>query len=68
MSASTRRLPAAEYVTFGQAKGWNCIWCGVLLTTGAASAGRIAEERAGLSFEVFACPGCGGGSPSRASL
>ncbi|MFE9398698.1 hypothetical protein [Streptomyces flavidovirens] len=60
MSAGTRRLPAVERVTFGQAKGWNCIWCGKLLTTGAVSAGRIDEAGArGLSFEVFACPDCG---------
>ncbi|GAA2930026.1 hypothetical protein GCM10010446_13320 [Streptomyces enissocaesilis] len=59
MSASTRQLPAAEDVRFGQARGWDCIWCGRRLTSGAVSVGRVSEERAGLSFEVFACPGCG---------
>ncbi len=58
MSAAARQLPAAEDVKFGQAKGWDCIWCGQRLTSGAVSVGRIAEERAGLNFEVWACPAC----------
>lgn len=63
MSTTSRRLPAAEDVKFGQAKGWNCIWCGEFLADGAVSAGRISEKRAGLSFEVFACPRCGKDAP-----
>lgn len=65
MSAVARWLPAAEDLTYGQAKGWNCIWCGQRLTSGAVSAGRISEQRAGLSFEVYACPDCGRDGQSR---
>ncbi|WP_149827677.1 hypothetical protein [Streptomyces tailanensis] len=53
-------LPAATSLTYGQYSGWDCVWCGKRLTTGAVSTGR-AQGSSGahdLSIEVWACPTC----------
>lgn len=53
-------LPAATSLTYRQYQGWDCVWCGKQLTTGAVSAGR-AQGSSGahdLSIEVYACPAC----------
>ncbi|GAA3368792.1 hypothetical protein GCM10020367_08580 [Streptomyces sannanensis] len=36
---AARTIPAAEDLMFGQAKGWNCVWCNVRLDRGAVSVG-----------------------------
>jgi len=57
---AARSLPSAESLTYGQSAGWNCVWCGTKLTSGAVSAG-VARGRQGahvLDIEVYACPDC----------
>jgi len=53
-------IPAADRLTRRQHQGWDCVWCGTSLWTGAILAGR-AEGSVGavdLSIDVYACPRC----------
>ncbi|GAA3378774.1 hypothetical protein GCM10020367_59650 [Streptomyces sannanensis] len=63
---AARTIPAAEDLTYGQAKGWNCVWCGCRLDKGAVSVGWACGREGDLDLdcEVFACPACGKGGPS----
>jgi hypothetical protein len=53
-------LPATSELSYWQYTGWDCVWCGKRLTTGAVSAG-IARGSSGAHIfdtEVYACPDC----------
>lgn len=55
-----RTLPAAETLTWDQATGRACIWCGRLLTTGAVRVGVIPDRQGAhvLDVEAWAGPCC----------
>lgn len=63
MTAPARQLPALGTLTWDQSAGRACVWCRVLLTTGAVSAGTIRERDHAhvLDTEVWACPSCDAG-------
>jgi hypothetical protein len=56
-----RRIPDVEELTVGQYAGWNCVWCGAAIPTGARLVG-VSRGRDGahvLDTPVYAgrcCP------------
>lgn len=56
----SRPIPSALSLTRRQWEGYDCVWCGTYMPTGAVHVGR-AEGTAGavdLSVEVYACQIC----------
>ena len=53
-------IPDATALSYGQYRGWDCVWCETRLLRGAVRAGR-AEGSLGshdMSADVYACSDC----------
>ncbi|MEU0659650.1 hypothetical protein [Streptomyces lavendulocolor] len=55
-----RSIPPPEELTFGQYKGWNCVWCGGAIEHGGRLVGitRGTNGAHDLDSEVYAGPCC----------